>query len=94
MRAKITKRSKKDGTMVTIPLEQLKDGDGTYLLEGSDDFVGNEVTVVIDDVPTVCTLVRPDKHGFPTAMTTRALPRHIRLPRVGRPVYADISEIR
>ena len=93
MKAKITKRSKKDGTLVTIPLQQLlQDTEFTFPLGAYR--CGEEVTVVVDGVPTIFFLTRPNRDGLPTAMTTRALPRHIRLPSVGRPVYAEISEIR
>lgn len=92
MKTKTTKRSRTDKTLVTIPLAQF---DGTEL-----DFcrracyVGEEATAVIEGVPTVCVLARPDENGVPTVMTTHALPRFIRLPQVGRPVYVEISEIR
>ncbi len=92
MKAKLTKRSKTDGTLVTIALHQFEEVEDN-LLQGYWNFIGTEVTVVIDGVPTVCILARPNAEGVPTAMTTRALPRHIRLPRVGRPIYAEISEI-
>lgn len=91
MKTKLTKRSHNDGTLATIPLKQFENSDLTFPLRAFN--VGSEVTVVINNVPTVCTLARPDRFGFPTVMTTRGLPRTIRLPRVGRPVYAEISRI-
>lgn len=92
MKAKLTKRSQTDGTLVTITLRQLEEA-GLRLPLGAY-YPGDEVTVVIDGVPTICTLARANSFGEASAMTTRALPRHIRLPRVGRPVYAEITEIR
>lgn len=93
MKTKLTKRSQHDGTLVTIPVAQFDYSPDFYVYRDSLS-VGEEVVIVIDDVPTVCTLARPGKDGVPTVMTTRGLPRHIRLPRVGRPVYVEVSEIR
>jgi len=88
MKIKLTKRSKTDGTLVTVSLAQLND---YHFKHG---FIGEELIADVDGVATVFTLARPNKEGFPTVMTTRSLPRHVRLPRVGRPVYAEISELR
>ena len=90
MEIKGTKRSQHDGTLVHFSTRQFE-GTDLYLPFG---YVGDEVTLVIDGVPTVCTFARPGKDGWPTALTTRGLPRHIRLPRVGRPIYVEVSEIR
>lgn len=92
MKAKITKRSKKDGTLATIPLQQLLENEFAFPLGTFN--CGEEVTAIVDGIPTIFIMARPDEDGRPTVMTTRALPRHIRLPRVGRPVYAEITEIR
>lgn len=92
MKTKLTKRSQTDGTLVTISLKQF-DNSGLRLPLGAF-YVGDEVTVVIEGVPTVCVLARPDSFDMPTVMTTHALPRFIRLPRVGHPVNVEVSEIR
>jgi hypothetical protein len=92
MKFKITKRSRTDKTLVTIPLAQFDNTSLDFVHRACDP--GDEVTVVIDGVVTVCILARPDKSGAPTVMTTHAYPRYLRLPRVGHPTYVEISEIR
>lgn len=86
MKVKLTKRSKTDKTLVTMSTAPLSH----FFFLGS--CVGDKVKVIIEGVETIWTLVRPNKNGHPTAMTTHALPRFIRLPRVGRPVYAEVTE--
>lgn len=93
MKTKFTKRSSKDGTLVTVPLAQFDNDPELSVVRGSCN-VGMNFILVIDGVPTVFTTARPDKGGFPTVAVSRGFPRHLRLPRVGRPVYAEVSEVR
>lgn len=92
MKTKITKRSKTDKFLVTIPLAQFDNTELDFFRKTC--LVGEEVVAVIEGVPTVCIFARPDKNGTPTVMTTRAYPRHLRQPEVGHARYQEVSEIR
>lgn len=92
MKSKTTKRSLTDKFLVTIPLAQFDNTELDFVRSACE--VGEEVIAVIEGVPTVCILARPDKNGVPTVMTTRTYPRSLRMPEVGHPRYQDISEIR
>lgn len=94
MKTKFTKRSEKDGTLVTMPLSQFTNEDDSCYVSRYWVSEGDEITVVVDGIPTVFICARPDKTGAPTVAVSRGYPRHLRLPRVGRPVYAEVTEIR
>lgn len=98
MKIKFTRRSSKDNSLVTVSLAQFNSEQAEPTVRVIGDFywgrVGEEITLVINRVPTLFTLARPNKEGYPTAATTYCFPRNLRLPRVGRPVYAEVSEVR
>lgn len=91
MKVKFTKRSKKDKDLVTLQLSQFGEED-LPLFPYYARSVGDEMIVVIEGIPTVFTFCRPNTDGIPTCATSRGFPRRFRLPTVGHPVYADVSE--
>lgn len=65
--------------------------------------VGDEITLVDEfDVAVIHTFARPDRYGFPTALTTDTLPRYYKAPtcgnrktgRAARPTSVNIKDIR
>lgn len=91
MKAKFTKASQKDGTLVTINLKQFAD-DAELAVVGSLDN-GDEIRIVIDGVPTLFYVNRCNKKGHALTAATRAFPRHLRLPTLARPTYGEVTEI-
>jgi hypothetical protein len=92
MKTKFTKASKNDKTLVTVSLKQFeKDDELTVIGYYSK---GDELTLVVDNVPTVFIVNRLDNQGCCLTATTKGFPRHLRLPGVGRPVFAEVTEIR
>ena len=92
MKTKITKRSRTDKFLVTIPLAQFDNTELDFFRAACD--LEQEVVVVIEGMPTICICARPDKDGRPTVLTTRTYPRSLRMPEVGHPRYQEITEIR
>ena len=92
MKTKFTKASKKDKTLVTVSIGQF-DADEDLLVYGHFD-QGDELILVIDSVPTIFTVNRLSDKGDIITAATKCFPRHLRLPAVGRPTYAEVTEIR
>lgn len=91
MQAKFTRASKKDNDLVTVSLAQFVHDD----IDGGRDFeAGMEVVIVIEGIPVLFKASRNNEYGYATTASTRCFPRSLRLPRVGRPVYAEVTEVR
>ncbi len=89
---KFTKASKKDKTLTTVSLNELKEA-GVELIdfEGvdyspTDLHQGDEFILTVDGVKTVFRANRTGKTA-----TTKAFPRHLKLPTVGKPVSVEIE---
>jgi hypothetical protein len=91
MKAKFTKASKKDGILVTVSLGQFSPHEDLIVVGPYE--CGQEIRVVIDGVPTLFRVNRTNKRGNAVTATTKCFPRHLRLPTVGRPTYAEVTEI-
>lgn len=83
---KFTKASKKDGNLVTVSLIALDKGDvvvgnadPTYLCQGE------EFILEVNGIPTLFQVNREGRTA-----TTKSFPRKIRLPSVGRPMFANV----
>ena len=86
MKTKFTKASKKDGLTVTLNLAQLDEiSDVRY---GT--VIGDRILMELDGVPTVF-IVNRERNDIALTAVTRAFPRHLRLPSVGRPVSATVA---
>lgn len=92
MKAKFTKASKKDKVLTTMSVPQFANDDDLQVVGYFSN--GDELTVVIDNVPTIFIVNRINKHGNILTAATKCFPRHLRLPSVGKPVYAKVTEIR
>lgn len=88
MKVKFTKASQKDGTQVTLNLAQLDEISDVRIFAAT----GSRVLMYVDGVPTVFTVNR-ERNGVAFTATTRAFPRHLRLPSVGRPVSALVASV-
>jgi len=87
MKVKFTRASKNDKTLVTVRLSQLP-----YDIVGGEPISkGDHIKLSVDGVVTVFVVNRLDKNGNPITAATHAFPRTCRLPRVGKPVYAEVS---
>lgn len=93
MKIKFTKASQKDKTLVTVQLSQFDDTDldfvpGTFSK-------GEELILVIEGQPTIFRVnrVKTNGKGNITA-ASHTFPRFLRLPSVGKPVFADVSDVR
>ncbi len=90
MKIKFTKASRNDGTLVTVNLAQF-DGEG-FSFEREWKYVGRTVYMTIDG-HEVTFQVNRVRNGKAVTATTHCFPRYLRLPQVGRPVYAEVSEV-
>lgn len=92
MNTQFNKASRTDGTLVTVNLSQF-DGEGEnehldrrFLSVGSPVFItvdGNEVTFRVNRM----------RNGVAATAVTHCFPRYLRLPQVGRPVHATVTEV-
>lgn len=93
MKVKFTKASKKDSALVTVSLKELDDVVSILDCTGRD---GNpselekasEFVLAVDGVRTVFTVNRSNKTA-----TTKAFPRTLKMPSVGKPIYAEVSNV-
>lgn len=92
MKAKFTKASKKDGVLVTVSLGQFKNNDELAVVGPLEP--GQEIVLVINGIPTLFRINRTTGNLRPLTAATKCFPRNLRLPTVGRPTYADVTEIR
>jgi hypothetical protein len=89
MKTQFNKASRTDGTLVTLNLAQLDeefDIGRKYLFIGDIVFVtidGNEIQFKVNRV----------RDGRAITATTYCFPRYLRLPQVGRPVFAEVTEV-
>lgn len=89
MNTQFNKASKTDKTLVTANLAQFAKEFGLdleHLQVGSKIFItvdGNEVTFEVNRV----------RNGKAVTATTHCFPRYFRLPQVGHPVYAEVTEV-
>jgi hypothetical protein len=89
MKTQFNKASRTDGTLVTLNLAQFEK-EFNFCREGynteSHVFVnidGHEVTFRVNRV----------RNGKAITAVTHCFPRYLRLPQIGRPVYADVTEV-
>ena len=88
MRTKFTKASQKDKTLVTVNLAQFHE-----LVMGWDSYsIGDTVVLRIDGEETIFRVNRIRNDKAVTAVT-HCFPRFLRLPQIGRPVYAQVTEV-
>ena len=89
---KFTKASRKDATLVTVALKQFaptqEDVANDLYFAAVEFEKGEKLVLVIEGVPTIFTVNRKGR----TAVTY-SLPRFLRLPQVGRPVFAKVTEV-
>lgn len=88
MKVKFTSQSKNDGTYVTINLAQLDN-----LISRSGYLPGDKIIVTIEGEDTVFKINRLRKYVARTA-ATHCFPRFLRLPKVGQPVFAEVTGVR
>lgn len=98
---KYTARSNNPGEFATLTIAQFNGTSLEHKLWNHS--VGDEITLV-DEFGTavVHTFARPDRYGFPTALTTHTLPRYYKKPvcgnkktgRKARPTSVGIKDIR
>jgi len=89
MKTQFNKASRTDGTLVTLNLAQLEEEFGivrAHLRVNSPVFVnidGHEVVFYVNRV----------RNGKAVTAVTHCFPRFMRLPQVGRPVRAEVTEV-
>mgnify|MGYP001609989284 CR=1 FL=1 len=92
MKTKFTKASRTDGTLVTVNLAQF-DGEGeNEHLDRKCLVVGSPVFMTVDG-HEVTFRVNRMRNGVAATAVTHCFPRYLRLPQVGRPVSADVTEV-
>ena len=89
MRTKFTKASQKDKTLVTVNLAQF---DAEGVLNRSHMVVGDVISLRIDG-QDVMFWVNRVRDGKAATAVTYCFPRYLRLPRVGRPIFAQVTEL-
>lgn len=90
MKIKFTKASQTDHTLVTVSLSQL---DGTeYEIVRSMLRKDENICLDIEGQPVIFAVNRVRKGRAITAVT-HCYPRFLRLPSVGHPVYAEVSQV-
>ena len=92
MKMKFTKASKNDGTLVTVSLGQFgptRDESLDLYFHGFDLKKGEELVITIEGVPTIFKINRKGRTA-----ATYCFPRFLKLPSVGRPVFADVTDVR
>ena len=90
MKTKFNKASQKDKTLVTVNLAQF-DEDIVYGWR-EDLSVGSIVRLTIDH-QEVTFVVNRVRDGKGVTAVTHCFPRYLPLPRVGRPTYAQVTEV-
>lgn len=89
MKTQFTKASKNDKTLVTVNLSQF---DNEFYIERQYLVVGSVVIMTIDG-QEVTFVVNRVRNGKAVTATTHCFPRYLRLPQVGRPVFAEVTEV-
>ena len=92
MKTKFTKASRNDKTLVTVQLAQFDNTELEVVRYAT--YKGEEIVLVVEGVPVVFTVNRANKYGDALTATTHTFPRFLRLPQIGRPVTADVQEVR
>ncbi len=92
MKTKFTKASRNDGTLVTLNLAQFENAEDVDALSREWLVVGSKVFVTIDGHEVTFEVNRV-RDGRAVTATTHCFPRYLRLPQVGRPVYAEVTEV-
>lgn len=90
MRTKFTKASQKDKTLVTVNLAQF-DTDMS-IVHRSYCGASDTLTLVIEGQAVVFKINRY-RNDLAVTAVTHCFPRFLRLPRVGRPVFAEVTEV-
>jgi hypothetical protein len=90
MKTKFTKASQKDKTLVTVNLAQFDEDIG---YEWRDNLsVGSYVRLIINH-QEVAFVVNRVRDGKGITAVTHCFPRFLTLPRIGRPTYAQVTEV-
>jgi hypothetical protein len=89
MRTKFTRASRKDKTLVTVSLAQFDEED---VLDRSRMSMGDYITLYVDGEPVTFAVNRV-RDGKATTAVSHCFPRFLRLPRIGRPIYAQVTEL-
>ena len=92
MRTKFTKASQKDKTLVTVSLAQFDKEDENGVFERTQMAVGDAVYMRVEGQSVIFEVNRV-RDGKATTAVTHCFPRFLRLPRVGRPVFAQVTEV-
>jgi hypothetical protein len=89
MKTQFNKASRTDGTLVTLNLAQF---DGEFDFYRQDLTTNSQVFVNIDGQEVVFYVNRV-RNGKAITAVTHCFPRFMRLPQVGRPVFAEVHEV-
>lgn len=87
MKTQFNKVSRTDGTLVTLNLAQLD----KFNIHRELCTINTSIFVTIDG-HEVTFRVNRVRNGKALTATTHCFPRYLRLPQVGRPVYAEVTE--
>lgn len=88
MRTKFTKASQKDKTLVTVNLAQFEES----VLVRSCVAIGDSICLRVDGQDVLFQVNRV-RGGRAATAVSHCFPRFLRLPRVGRPVFAQVTEV-
>ena len=88
MKTKFNKASRTDGTLVTLNLAQF---DGEFNI-GRENLTVNSQVIADIEGHEVTFYVNRVRNGKAVTAVTHCFPRFLRLPQVGRPVYAEVYE--
>jgi hypothetical protein len=91
MKVKFNKASHTDGTLVTLNLAQF-DGDETFNLFREQLLKNDQVYVTVEGQDVVFYVNRV-RNGKAVTAVTHCFPRFLRLPQIGRPVFAEVQDI-
>lgn len=92
MKTKFTKASRTDGTLVTVNLVQFDGSGGLECLRRDWLTHGSTLQLIIDGQEVIFRVNRV-RNGLAATATTHCFPRYLRLPQIGRPVSAEVTEV-
>lgn len=88
MKTKFTKASQKDKTLVTVSLAQFDEAMGSGWRNNLS--IGSNIRLIVSH-QEVAFVVNRIRDGKAITAVTHCFPRYLPLPRVGRPVYAEVD---
>lgn len=91
MKTKFNKASNKDKTLVTVNLAQFDKYDDLYIVRESLK-LDDQICLRIDGQDVLFKVNRV-RDGRAVTATTHCFPRYLRLPQVGRPTFAQVTEV-